>query len=92
MKVMFEKAASLNQIDGLVIPKQGSFDGSYVAAGAYSIIFFVIPGEEGSIRGALSGLRQLLAIESPLKVMRNAFYFTSKVLFIFKILSLEVWN
>ena len=39
---------------------------------------------------ALSGLRQFLATESPVKIMKNAFYFTSKahlVLKIFKILS-----
>ena len=40
MKVMFEKDDSLNQIDGLVIPTPGSFDGSYVAAGPRNIIFF----------------------------------------------------
>ena len=42
------------------------------------------------LKGALSGLRQLLATESPLKMMKNAFYFTSKALFvlnIFKFLS-----
>ena len=36
-------------------------------------------------KGALSGLRQLLATERPLKVMKNAFYFTSKALFVLKI-------
>ena len=36
-------------------------------------------------KGALSGLRQFLAIESPLKMMKNAFYFTSKALFILNI-------
>ena len=30
------------------------------------------------IKSALSGLRQFLAIETPLKMMKNAFYFTSK--------------
>ena len=40
---MFEKDASLNQINGLVIPKPGSFDGSYVAAGTCNIIVFVTP-------------------------------------------------
>ena len=29
------------------------------------------------LKGALSGLRQFLATESPLKMMKNAFYFTS---------------
>ena len=37
------------------------------------------------IKGALSGLRQFFANESPLKVMKNAFYFTSKALFVLKI-------
>ena len=37
------------------------------------------------IKGALSGLRQFLAAESPLKMMKNAFYFTSKALFVLKI-------
>ena len=37
------------------------------------------------LKGALSGLRQLLAMESPLKMMKNAFYFTSKALFVLKI-------
>ena len=30
----------------------------------------------GIIKDALSGLRQFLATESPLKIMKNAFYFT----------------
>ena len=31
-------------------------------------------------KGALSGLRQFMASENPLKIMKNAFYFTSKSL------------
>ena len=38
------------------------------------------------LQGALSSLRQFLAAESPLKVMKNAFYFTSKALFVLKVL------
>ena len=34
---------------------------------------------------ALSGLRQFLPNESPLKMMKNAFYFTVKALFVLKI-------
>ena len=37
------------------------------------------------IKGALSGLRQFLAPESPLKLMKNAFHFTLKAIFILKI-------
>ena len=36
------------------------------------------------IKGALSGLRQFLATENTLKMMKNAFYFTSKAIFILK--------
>ena len=38
-----------------------------------------------TIKDALSSLRQLLATESPLKVTKNSFYFTSKALFVLKI-------
>ena len=44
-----------------------------------------IHGHETLFKGELSGLTQFLATESPLKLMRNAFYFTSKSLFILKI-------
>ena len=37
------------------------------------------------IKGALSGLRQFLATENPLKIVKIAFYFTSKSLFVLKI-------
>ena len=37
------------------------------------------------LKGALSGLIQVLATESPLKMMKNAFYFTFKTLFVLKI-------
>ena len=36
------------------------------------------------IKGALSGLRRFLATEDPLKMMKNAFYITSKALFVLK--------
>ena len=39
----------------------------------------------GVFKGALSGLRQFLATENPLKMMKSAFYFTSKALFILKV-------
>ena len=38
-----------------------------------------------NVKGALTGLRQFLVTESPLKMMKNAFYFTSKALFVLKI-------
>ena len=47
--------------------------------------------KEINIKGALSGLRQFLATESHLKVMKNAFYFTSKAFFVFKIFKFLSW-
>ena len=42
--------------------------------------------EKMLFKGPLSGcLRQFLATESSLKMMKNAFYFTSKALFVLKI-------
>ena len=38
-----------------------------------------------AFKGTLSGLRQFFATESPLKMMKNTFYLTSKALFILKI-------
>ena len=40
---------------------------------------------ESYLKGALSGLRQFLATENPLKTIKNAFHFTSKALFVLKI-------
>ena len=37
------------------------------------------------LEGALSSLRQFLATKSPLKMMKNAVYFTLKALFVLKI-------
>ena len=43
------------------------------------------------IKSTLSGLRQFLATESPLKVMKYAFYFTLKAVFVLKIFKLLSW-
>ena len=42
-------------------------------------------------KGVRSGLRQFLAIISPLKMTKNAVYFTSKSLFVFKIFKFLSW-
>ena len=42
-------------------------------------------------KDALSGLRPLLATESPLKIMKNAFNFTLKALFFLKIYNFLLW-
>ena len=41
--------------------------------------------KQENLKGTLSALRQNLAAENPLKMMKNAFYFTSKSLFVLKI-------
>ena len=43
------------------------------------------------LKAALSGLRQFLATESPLKMMKNAIYFTLKALFVLYIFKLLSW-
>ena len=43
------------------------------------------------LKGILSGLRQFLAKESPLIMMKNAFYVTLKALFILKIFKFLSW-
>ena len=45
----------------------------------------------GFTEGTLSGVRQFLATESTLSMMENAFYFTSKALFVLKIFKLLSW-
>ena len=42
-------------------------------------------------KGTLSGLKQFLVTQSPLKIMKNAFYFTSKALFVLKIFKFLSW-
>ena len=43
------------------------------------------------IKSALSDLRQFLAAESPLRMIKNAFCFTSKALFVLKIFKFLSW-
>ena len=50
-----------------------------------------VPLTKQHLTGALSGLRFFLAIESPLKMMKNAFYFTSKAFFVLKIFKFLSW-
>ena len=47
--------------------------------------------KEAWFKGALSSLRQILATESLLKLMKNAFYFTLKALLILKIFQFLSW-
>ena len=49
--------------------------------------FWVLRENMISLKGALSSLRSFLATESPFKMMKNVFYFTSKALLV-----LEIFN
>ena len=51
-----------------------NFESNYDVLKSYSPCFLL--NKNINFKGALSGLRQLLATESPLKVMKNAFYCT----------------
>ena len=57
----------------------------FVVFGTASDIARSILYKLGIIKGALSGLRQFLVNESPLEMMKDAFYFTLKALFVLKI-------
>ena len=50
-----------------------------------NIPFFCCACRTNPIKDTLSGLRQFLATESPLKMRKNAFYFTLKALLVLKI-------
>ena len=58
------------------------------------LLRFLLEGQKElheEIKDAVSGLRKFLATESPLKMMRNAFCFTSKALFLLKIFRFLSW-
>ena len=66
------------------------FDNSDLALCTYLSKFVLThkgssPNFASNIKDALSGLIQFLATESPLKLMKNAFYFTLEALFVLKI-------
>ena len=50
LEVMSEKVASLIQTNGLVTPKPGSSDGSYIVAGICNRIFCATPVKGGSFK------------------------------------------
>ena len=54
-------------------------------------VFSTTKKKELKLKGALSGLRQFWATESPLQTMKNAFYFTLKALFVLKIFKFLSW-
>ena len=56
-----------------------------VSAACKDKLMVSFDSQKTGFKGALSGLIQILANESPLKMMKNAFYFTSKALFVLKI-------
>ena len=43
------------------------------------------------VKGAVSGLKQFLTTENPLKLIRNAFYFILKAVFVLMIFKFLFW-
>ena len=77
---MFEngwKSITWNVLEPSTVSNTFNFASDFRSKGSILLI---------SSKSTLSGLRQFLAIESPLKMMKNAFYFISKALFILNIL------
>ena len=54
-------------------------------SGHQGFYYFSTSGQVITVKGTLLGLRQFLATESPLKMMKNAFYFTLRTRFVLKI-------
>ena len=51
----------------------------------------IIWKKKNSVKGGVEGLRKFWINESPLKMMKNAFYFTLKALFVLKIFKFLSW-
>ena len=56
-----------------------------------SLAAIVLTILKSSIEGALSVLRQFLATETPLKLVKSPFYFTLKALLVLKIFKILSW-
>ena len=54
-------------------------------------MFLIVTILSKDIKDPLSGLRQFLGIESPLKMMKNAFCFMLKALFVLDIFKFSSW-
>ena len=50
LQIMFEKAKSLLQKKGLVVPKPGATDRSYFVAGSANNVYTVTPGKRNSLK------------------------------------------
>ena len=59
--------------------------GIFLAKGRKSINIYIFCDLAAKLKGPLSGLRIFLTPENPLKMMKNAFYFTLKFIFVLKI-------
>ena len=54
--------------------------------------YFIAIGFTAFFKGAFSGLRRFLTTKSPLKLVKKAFCFTLKSLFVLKIFVLTFWS
>ena len=70
VNICYKKLSNCMQIQKSALEKQKLRISYHIALGDY----------RKTIKGALSGLRQFFATESPLKMMKNDFYFSLKAL------------
>ena len=80
--IIWQKDLTTNVADFKLLSKWLQRQGKTMSIYDYFIL------DDTSFKGAVSGLRQFLATESHLEMMKNSFYFTSKALKTFKFLSL----
>ena len=73
-----------------MIYRNGTFFKNFFAAKLNKHLFVYLV--ELNIKDALSSLKQFLTAESPLKLMKNVFYFTLKALLILKIFKFLFWD
>ena len=77
-RILFESFRRLPRILLLIV-------NTFVVHGLFKI-------NKNYVKSALSGLRQFLPAEGPLKMTKNTFYFTSKALFVLKIFKFLFWQ
>ena len=56
--------------------------------GKITLTYLILRGMYLIFKGVLSGLRQLLTSESPLKMIKNAFCFMLKAIFVLKVFAI----
>ena len=102
-----QKLEDLEKCNYFTLLMDGSTDSSFTeqeliyvsfldSKGTLSVKFLSIEdikhAHADELKGTLKGLRQFLITESPLKMMKNAFYFTLKAPFVLKVFKFLSWH